>query len=163
MKLNHNRLVKLAAKWLRARHSVVITEMAVYPEEADAIGWKAEVTTLIECKMSRADFLADQKKMFRRMPDTGMGDYRYFLAPRGIINRDDLPVGWGLLEVGDRGGVRRDQHPLRLAKNHGAETRVLLSCLRRIGANAPDGVSISTYNYETKNRATLGVKRDSQT
>ena len=60
----HTQLVKRTAAWLRGYHSVVITEMAAMDssEEADAIGFRGGTTTLVECKTSRADFQADQKK-----------------------------------------------------------------------------------------------------
>lgn len=31
------------------------------------------------------------------MPESGMGDWRFFLCPAGLILPEDLPAGWGLL------------------------------------------------------------------
>lgn len=36
----------------------------------------------------------------------GGGNWRYFLAPAGVIQADELPQGWGLLEVNRRGHVK---------------------------------------------------------
>jgi len=70
----HAQLVALAARWLKRDHPLVITEMTAW-ESPDALGWKSsESTTLVECKASRADFLADAKKFFREHPEYGMGD-----------------------------------------------------------------------------------------
>ncbi len=71
---------------------------ALYTGECpDVIGWRDGHSVLLEIKTSRADFLADRKKVFRKSPELGMGDARLFLAPRGVIGVADLPEGWGLL------------------------------------------------------------------
>jgi hypothetical protein len=101
--VTHKDLVKKARAWLRqvAKCSVIVTERASTnsPEIPDAIGWKsARHSILIECKASRADFRKDADKWFR-LKDTGMGQSRYYMAPHGIIPKDEVPPGWGLLEV----------------------------------------------------------------
>lgn len=68
-------------------------------EQPDCIGFRSGVSCLIECKTSRADFLADRKKRFRVDPLLGMGDWRFMLAPKGLIKVEELPLGWGLLET----------------------------------------------------------------
>jgi hypothetical protein len=69
-------------------------------EMPDAIGWKYDGRSiLVECKASRADFLGDKNKPWRRCPAIGMGVLRYYMAPPGIIGLDDLPEQWGLCEV----------------------------------------------------------------
>lgn len=101
MSLTHDQLIAAARIWLRdqQRCAVVLTEMVNGSGETpDAIGWRGAHTIVVECKISRADFLADAKKPFRMNASGGMGDYRYFLAPSGLIEPHDLPLGWGLLE-----------------------------------------------------------------
>lgn len=66
-------------------------------EIPDALGWRGNETVLVECKTSRADFLAERSKPHRREPDRGMGRYRYFLCPPDLISADELPAKWGLL------------------------------------------------------------------
>lgn len=144
----HDDLVELAAKWLKgtAGCSVVLSEIVAYTvwgEIPDAIGWKSHNTILIECKTSRADFLADKSKAFRVNPAKGMGILRYFFAPAGLIRADELPPGWGLLEVAD-GKVRRiaGANPKQVSDAWGywrhpehcvqSETVMLLSGLNRI-------------------------------
>lgn len=154
--ITHEELVKKAAQWLRSRCSIVITEMASQREEPDAIGFGGVRTILIECKVTRADFLADLKKP-RHRGLSGMGDHRYYLAPSGLLKPEEIPTGWGLLEVNGR-GVSITVKPIQNHdKHYRAEHGLLVSCIRRIGQNAPDGVSVKCYTYRTKNRATLGV------
>lgn len=157
--VSHPSLVAVAAKWLQKKHAVVITELATTGEEPDAIGWCGTHSTLVECKISRADFNADKGKKFRREPRYGVGQYRYFLTVPGIIKDYELPEKWGLLELtGERVRmVRESEHFSEV--NHRHEIGILLSTLRRIGHNAPKGTSIKHYTIETKNRATVGTAR----
>lgn len=107
--LIHAELVKRAERWLRnvRRCGVVLCEVAAGSGETpDAIGWRygGQQSVLVECKVSRADFLADKGKPFRKPDCQGaMGDERYYLAPAGIITLSDLPERWGLLEIVGRG------------------------------------------------------------
>lgn len=120
----------------RYRCGVVLSEQACASGEMpDAIGWKKAChSVLVECKASRSDFLADRDKPFRQQPETGVGCERYYVAPRGLIRIDELPVGWGLLEVCGREIERAKAS----AKNHRSEIgfqnemNLLLASLRRV-------------------------------
>lgn len=146
--MTHAELVDIAARWLRtaAGCTVVMPEMSVVcrtGEIPDALGFRGNATILIECKTSRRDFLADQAKPFRRNPALGMGTLRYMLAPAALIRIEELPKGWGLIEVSDKratrvhgadpkkwGGTWGDFcHDLRAQD---CEARILLSGLNRI-------------------------------
>jgi len=103
--VTHAELVDRAERWLRgtARCSVVVRELwSMSMEIPDAIGWRGNQSTLIECKATRADFLSDAKKPHRMNPDWGMGELRYYMTPPGLISVDELPARWGLLEAGPR-------------------------------------------------------------
>lgn len=167
----HAFLVEKAAAWLAAQScAVVITEMAsAGGETPDAIGWAQRGNSiLIEVKISRADFLADRFKAFRRDPWRGMGSLRYYCAPAGLLTAQDLPTGWGLLEwngkkllrrVKATGGHTPATQALALAHiGSGLEICLLLSALRRIGQTCPPGISIKAYTLTTQNKATLGVQ-----
>jgi hypothetical protein len=100
--MTHAELVDRAAKWLatRAGCGFVLTEYSCTLDECpDAIGWrKSGTSVLVECKASRADFLADLRKAHRAT--AGLGDWRYYLCePHTITAADDLPARWGLLHV----------------------------------------------------------------
>jgi hypothetical protein len=102
--LSHADLVRVACRWLAKtkRCPLVFAEAGknVGVEEPDALGFAGLGTLayVVECKVSRADFLADGKKRHRA---TGMGSHRWFLAPMGLIATDEIPAGWGLLVVTD--------------------------------------------------------------
>ncbi len=164
MVLTHNDLVELAAKWLRREYPVVVTEIASHArEEPDAIGFRHRETCLVECKASRADFLADKKKRAywaRLRSRPGLGARRYYLCPPGVITERDLPDKWGLLVVGPRGGVCSPWPSGRHERDVEAEAAILVSVLRRLGIKSDKGVSIRVYTHQTGNRASLHVAQE---
>jgi hypothetical protein len=114
---------------------IILSELTSYQQDIpDAIGWTLGASRLIECKASRADFYADQKKPQRRN-GAGAGGWRYYLAPVGVIPVGKLPKGWGLLEVDGNGKVTETQEaPRRIlsSKDQRDEKVMLLSTIRRI-------------------------------
>lgn len=114
--MNHDDLNQIAKRWLLRPQSakgpgckVAFVEVGAVGdgERADAWGYRwgwEGYSVLVESKVSRSDFLADRKKPHRQ--SGGMGEYRYFICPEGIISVDDLPDRWGLLWVNKRGHVR---------------------------------------------------------
>ena len=58
-------------------------------------------SAIIEVKVSRADFKADQKKWCRseQAASSGLqaGRFRWYLCPEGVIHKEELPNKWGLL------------------------------------------------------------------
>lgn len=135
--MTHAQLVERAVRWLRSyRCGVVLSEQAcVSGEMPDAIGWKQAChSVLVECKVSRSDFLIDRDKPFRKKPERGVGSERFYLAPAGLIKVDELPAGWGLLEW-RRGRVemlRASAKNLRTAVGFRYEMNLLLASLRRV-------------------------------
>jgi hypothetical protein len=154
---SHKDLCTLAVGWLQRPHSrkgpgctvaVAETANAISKEIPDAIGWRPFAygrcgSVLVEVKVSRADFLADAAKPHRAAPDTGMGAYRYYLAPEGLIKPTELPPRWGLIEVNARGHLKvlaghvllgyRDEDTWRHTFNQTAEVSLLALCLTRVG------------------------------
>lgn len=163
--LLHAELIAQAARWLEKKgHVVVITDMTHGGgETADAIGWHGHRSTLIEVKVSRPDFFADAQKCFRRMPDRGMGGVRYYCTPRGLLAPDEVPPKWGLLEWDGKRLVTVLKPETFAPRGYHIEIGLLVSALRRVAKDAPAGVSVKCYTYETKNRATLGVAREENT
>ena len=135
--VTHAKLVSMAVRWLRLyRCGVVLSEQAcVSGEMPDAIGWKKAChSVLVESKVSRGDFLADRDKPFRQKPEMGVGCERYYLAPRGLIRAEELPAGWGLLEVCGREieRVKASAKNLRSEIGFENEMNLLLASLRRV-------------------------------
>ena len=120
----------------RYRCGVVLSEQAcVSREMPDAIGWKKAChSVLVECKASRADFMADREKPFRQRPEMGVGSERYYLAPRQLIRIEEIPAGWGLLEVCGRNieRVKSSAKNLRSEMGFRCEMNLLLASLRRV-------------------------------
>ena len=135
--MNHAFLVARAVEWLRRyRCGVVLSEQAcVSGEMPDAIGWKRAChSVLVECKISRADFLVDRNKPFRLRPELGVGSERFYLVPKGLVRVEELPVGWGLLEYRNRSVqlVRASKKNLRSDEGFRCEMNLLLASLRRV-------------------------------
>jgi hypothetical protein len=130
-------LVASAVQWLRKyRCGIVLSEQAcVSSEMPDAIGWKRTChSVVVECKISRADFIADQDKPFRQKPELGLGCERFYLTPAGLLDPEELPRGWGLLEFTKRKVyvVRRSARNLRTEIGFRNEMNLLLASLRRV-------------------------------
>jgi hypothetical protein len=135
--MTHAQLVEKAVRWLRFyRCGVVLSEQAsVSGEMPDAIGWKqASHSVLVECKVSRDDFLADRAKPCRQKPEKGMGSERFYFTPPGLIQAGELPCGWGLLEYRPARVqmVQASAKNLRTAVGFRYEMNLLLASLRRV-------------------------------
>jgi hypothetical protein len=135
----HAQLVARAANWLRYRYGcgIVLSEQyCATGEVPDVIGWKASCqSVLVECKVSRADFLADANKPFRLHSEDGMGSKRLYFSPAGTIAPGELPKHWGLLECKGRDLqllVKPGRVDLRSPIGLMKEMNLLLASLRRV-------------------------------
>jgi hypothetical protein len=141
----HDRLVRVGEKWLRRQNCGVVLRQDFRTfvetgEQPDVIGWRNTISILVECKASRADFLADKRKPFRADPSKGLGDWRFYLCAEGLISVRELPAGWGLLHerngrvkavagVPDHIGWAGERP---FASNKVRELQMLYSALRRV-------------------------------
>lgn len=167
--MTHSDLIEIGRKWLsrpwrtasiegHGACSVILTDITTSnPETPDVIGWSGNKCTLIECKTSISDFRADLKKPFRVYPEQGLGHKRYYLAPGNIIPVNELPKGWGLLEVDEGQKVTCICASSLFKSNSSAETMILLSVLRRVAIIPDKCVSLRVFASKTKNRASLTV------
>ena len=136
--MTHLRLVDEAVRWLRSKYrcGIVLSEQSCSSGETpDAIGWKGRNhSVVIECKISRADFLADASKPWRLDSDCALGCERFYLAPAGLISTEELPCGWGLLEIRgcDLTVTRKSKKNLRNVAGFANEMNLLLASLRRV-------------------------------
>jgi hypothetical protein len=135
----HAALVAHAVDWLRTAYKcgIILSEQyCATGEVPDVIAWKGFCkSVLVECKASRADFLADAAKPFRLKPDEGMGCQRLYMAPAGIIGTEELPRHWGLLELHGRRvslTVKPGRIDLRGDVGLMKEMNLLLASLRRV-------------------------------
>lgn len=138
----HNFLVKKSASWLRSHTnnikvpncSVVVTELVCATptgEIPDVIGFSNKGSVLIEVKVSRSDFLRDKNKVFRLVPEIGLGEQRFFCCPENIIDKKEVPENWGLLYSNEKGKIRLVKFPNKQPSSLKGERAVLLSIIRR--------------------------------
>jgi hypothetical protein len=124
--MTHSALVELAVRWLRTNYrcGIILSEQACCSGEVpDVIGWKGRCrSVLVECKVSRADFLCDRGKPWRLGPQGALGCERFYMAPAGLIAAAELPAGWGLLEV------------------RGRKVEVAVACNKRKSLRTPEGL-----------------------
>lgn len=111
-------------------------------EIPDVLGFSAMTSVLIECKMSRADFFKDQNKKHRQ--GKGMGMYRFYCCPIGLIKKEELPEKWGLLYVSEtmkvicivnpikNRGFKDNKYDTQFDRDLEAEQRLMYSALRRL-------------------------------
>jgi hypothetical protein len=134
--MTHKQMVKRMANWMKYNQCacVVISELHTMggTEQPDVIGWKScGSSVLVECKTSRADFFADDKKWFRRESTLGMGGLRFVAVPKGLVKKEEVPENWGLLEVDDR-CVRVTVKAQLQECSKWAECKLLVSSIRRL-------------------------------
>ena len=136
--MTHSRLVDEAVGWLRSQYrcGIVLSEQSCCSGETpDAIGWKGRNhSVVVECKISRSDFLADAAKPWRTKPQSALGCERFYLTPPELIACSELPSGWGLLEIRAREVrlVHKSKKNLRTLEGFANEMNLLLSSLRRV-------------------------------
>lgn len=161
--MEHASLCAIAAQWLKrstqqcgmgCQVSFIEPRISfMRGESPDAIGYRVSGmtnggSTIVECKTSRSDFLADRKKPHRQ--SGGMGKWRYFMCPEGLISPEEIPEKWGLLHVGARNRVTPLAGPAAIKPAWGAayenaladyahehdafrETLMLANLLHRLG------------------------------
>lgn len=147
---SHRELCYKAARYLRDKGIVrfykcqyIFCELERYGECPDALGFATlSGTQLIEVKVSRSDFLSDKKKYWRKNPSKGLGSYRSYLCPEGLINEKDLPSNWGLLWVDEKGKITEIVKPNKQPCNHNAELHLLTNIMRR------EGIKPKIYSYK---------------
>ena len=158
MKISHDQLIKKAISWLInvKKCQLVITDMTSYSRETpDAIGWLNGFSYLVECKTSKQDFKNDRKKFFRENPEYGIGDFRYYLFPHGVIRSNEIPISYE-----DKINEIKESIQWKIADKR-SEAIIMTSAFRRIKGMIPIGVNLKCYNYGgTKNRASILIERE---
>ncbi len=99
--MKHSDLVKEAKKWLinaKGCNPVFCEKgSSGCAEIPDAIGWTTDKCIVVECKVSKSDFLANNKKTLR------LGDKRFFMVPKILYEevKDIIPQGHGIITVNE--------------------------------------------------------------
>jgi hypothetical protein len=177
--MNHYELCRAVAERVVKRAWVALYEYQSYAtdEFPDVLTFGSGGTVLYEIKTSRADFLADAKKDARKkwrpkvaifrtrdedklllkalgpelfyIEKPHLGSTRYFVCEPGVIEKSDLPEGWGLYWF--KGGKmflkakskkwRPDVH---------SERNILAHALRRFANGNSTGILVNMYDEVLK-------------
>lgn len=137
---SHRSLCLNAGRWLRKSGRIhpascpwcVVELVTTNQETPDVFGWNYWTTILIEVKVSHSDFLADSKKTFRKFPEEGIGEYRFYCCPDGMIKVNELPDNWGLLYEQD-GVIQLVKEAERQVSDCRSERLIYASIMRRQG------------------------------
>ena len=147
--MTHRELCIKASKYLKNKGiqpfhkcQYVVCELERAGECPDSFGWGGSSTQLIECKRSRADFLSDKKKLWRKYPDCGIGRFRSYLCSDGLIKESELPNNWGLLYIDERGKIIEVVKPINQENNQIEEINLITSILRR------EGITPKIFSYK---------------
>lgn len=138
--ISHDELSVISAKWLK-KHTqnilipncatIAIDMKTIEQEKPDVIGWSSFCSVMIEVKVGRCDFLKDFKKEFRKLRERGVGEYRYYCCPTGLINENELPENWGLLYLNNKNKIEIIKVAKIQKSNLIAERNMLISLIRR--------------------------------
>lgn len=141
----HYNLCQEAARWLKkqrfAGYKYIAVELVcIAAENPDVWGTNGCVSTMIEVKTSRSDFLRDKEKFCRTHQEHAIGNYRYYLCPEGIINPTELPDNWGLLYWNGK-EIKLIVAASKIQVNNTGELAILCSIMRR------EGIKPQVFNY----------------
>jgi len=155
--MTHAEMVRRARNYLwamepfegLARPAVICTEVSASrsAENPDVFGVGPDgVSYLIECKVSRADFLGDRNKP-HRSAELHLGAYRWFCAPSGIIQPHELPKGWGLLQIVNKTLTQRIAPSRQTDIDSEAELAILVAIMRNVWKGGRvRGTGMRTYS-----------------
>jgi len=147
VEFTHKNLTEIAIRWLKRSLSqngpgchIAISECRSgwSDEIPDAIGFRAsghnDGSIIVEVKVSRSDYLSDAKKPHRNGTVIGLGNWRYYLCPEGIIKPEEVPSSWGLLYVNSRGQIKPIIGPM-LEKNYSKRMKLIKSMRQETNAD----------------------------
>jgi hypothetical protein len=114
------------------------TQNGEYP---DVFGFGGNYSQLFEIKLSHSDFLKDNKKKCRN-DFKGIGEFRTYVCPTGIIKKKELPINWGLLYYDEKKGIFTcEQRPEQMVTDYRMELNIAMSIMRR------EGIKSKVFNY----------------
>ena len=133
----HYGLCVEGAKWVMGWRGfgckyVAVELVCAGAENPDVWGTNGFESVMVEVKTSRGDFLKDRRKFTRRKEGEmfAVGNYRFYLVPKGLVVPEELPERWGLLEW-DGGRIVLVKGAERMACENRCELAILCSSMRR--------------------------------
>jgi len=126
-------LCNRAERWLlyTLKCGVVLKGLtAVTGETPAVIGWRDQhVSHLVACATTLSEFHSDRSKHYRNRSHLGLGIYRYYMCPSGLIMPDELPPKWGLLYVTPTKVLIKVKAERQDEYSHRAEIAMLVSAV----------------------------------
>jgi hypothetical protein len=115
--MTHEDIIAPACKWL-VKEGGCVTAFKV----ASALAGEEQVPFLIgigsfgrtislKIYLSREDFLEDKQTGFQKAPGTDLGQYRFLVAPAGVVLPEEVPANWGLLQVNESQAITSALNP----------------------------------------------------
>ncbi len=156
--MTHDELVDRAARWLLNTRRCKVVIHGAKPiscrEHPDVIGWLPQGQSIvIEAKISSNDYRADWRKQWRKS-STGMGLWKYYITPPGLISGRFRRDGCGLLETKGRIVKVVCEAEPRQIRDWSAEICLLLSNL-----GSRERTIINTPEVEDIAESTKGDRR----
>lgn len=148
----HKHLKNLSLYWLKEKmKDLCANEVRLYVRrkkmKADALGinMKRKEARVIEVKATRSDFLRDDI-LHSECGYYAIADYAYIMTPTNLLAVEELPKGYGLLEVDEYDNITVKRKPVRNPKR----TLTLETLIKRTGRAATNAVLFQELSKETK-------------
>lgn len=140
--LRHEELLKTAAKFIKnkalthfGKSTYVVCNYNDGMEPIDVFGFGGGCTQIIKVITTRMELNLDLERAYRKCPKYGVGEFRSYLCPNGLLNKEDIPKNWGLLWCDNKGKIIEILNPQKQEENKAQEAKIIKSLLRRNGIN----------------------------
>ena len=140
--LRHEELLKTAAKFIKnkglahfGKSPYVVCNYNDAMEPIDVFGFGGSCTQVIKVITTHMELNLDLERAYRKCPKYGVGEFRSYLCPNGLLNKEDIPKNWGLLWCDNKGKIIEILNPQKQEENKAQEAKIIKSLLRRNGIN----------------------------
>ncbi|ADG71791.1 MULTISPECIES: hypothetical protein [Brachyspira] len=160
-KITHSDLCRLTAKYFLESIALIEYKCLLVKENPDVLIFdNYSNTTLYEIKTDVKDFRRDllkphrivyklDSKMRIETFKSSIGTNRYYVCPEGLIKKEDLPIGWGLIWYYDNGNFKIQKKSGAFKIDKGLENRLLINTIKRINHGKCSNILIRDYiEYE---------------
>ncbi|WP_062047021.1 MmcB family DNA repair protein [Bacillus sp. JCM 19034] len=148
----HKHLKKESLYWLKEKMTdLCANEVKLFVRRkrviADAVGinMKRKEVRIIEVKTSRQDFLRDET-LYSEYGYHHLAHYCYLLTPENLLALEELPKGYGLLEIDEFDKITVKRKPTKNQKPF----LKLETIIKRTGRAATNTLLYKELSYDTK-------------
>lgn len=103
----------------------------------------------MEIKVSRADFLSEMKNPDKADAIARYCNSFYLVCPKGLVDKDELPEAWGLIEVSHAGVVRIRKKAKFVEKPIEPVSKELMAAMLRCSGKADQALLAAAVKQET--------------